>query len=212
MATQPPVAQRCTGEQNPGSRAQVVFQVLLLGLLVLLLVNYKGAAGLTKIRQTQATGSLQLPAWQIGSGSAETSAYGSAVEYLKIVWRALLFGVLISAAVRTSFSRTPLQRIFRGRVVRDHRRSCWSAADALLLLRCSDFPSGIWTYTTGSTCSGNYTGFSFVEPGRPDVVIPSFPATNLGSTIVYGSHACVGRICAGGTNRSTAYFDDDSRS
>jgi uncharacterized membrane protein YraQ (UPF0718 family) len=214
MATQPPVAQRCTEEQNPGSRAQVVFQVLLLGLLVLLLVNYKGAAGLTKIRQTQATGSLQLPAWQIGSGSAETSAYGSAVEYLKIVWRALLFGVLISAAVRTSFSRTPLQRIFRGRVVRDQVVAALAGAPLMLCSCCVApiFPAVYGRTRRVAPALAITLASPSLNPAALTLSFLTFPATNLGSTIVYGSHACVGRICAGGTNRSTAYFDDDSRS
>src|SRR5689334_2982875 len=100
------------------SKSQIILQFLVLGLLVLFLMNYKGTAGINKIRQTQASGTLKVPALQANSSSG-ASSFRSAGVYLKIVWPALVFGVLISAAVRTSISRTPLKGIFGRGAVRD---------------------------------------------------------------------------------------------
>jgi uncharacterized membrane protein YraQ (UPF0718 family) len=85
--------------------------MLVLCLLLMLLINCKGAAGLDKIRQTLAAGRPSVPALPIGVRDA--------VVYVKIVWPALVFGVLISAALRTSLSRTSLRRLFSGSTVRD---------------------------------------------------------------------------------------------
>jgi uncharacterized protein len=120
--------------QNRGSRAQIIVQFLVLGALVLLLMNYKGTGGLNKIRQTQANGSLKLPALQPASNSSGATSFRDAAAYLKIVWPALLFGVLISAAVRTSISRTPLQSIFGRGAVRDQ---ITGAVAGMPLMLCS---------------------------------------------------------------------------
>ena len=93
--------------------------MLVLCLLLMLLINYKGAAGLNKIRQTLTAGRPSVPALPIGIPAAGMTAFCDAVGYVKIVWPALVFGVLISAALRTSLSRTPLRRVFSGSSVRD---------------------------------------------------------------------------------------------
>src|SRR5215471_13948868 len=94
--------QAAVGVHGVTRRSQVVFQVLVLGLLLAFLANYKGAAGINKIRQARMTGSLYLAQLQIGRGAADASAFSSAIAYLKMVWPALVFGILISAALRTS--------------------------------------------------------------------------------------------------------------
>lgn len=130
-------------KSGSASRAQVWFQVFVLGLLLLLLINYKGAAGLDKVRQTQATGKLPLASLEIGREAGEHStALSSALAYLRIVWPALVFGILISAATRTSLLRTPLHSLFRGSTVRDSgdRSLGGRAAHALLLLCRSNIP------------------------------------------------------------------------
>jgi uncharacterized protein len=119
-----------------GARTQVIFQIVVLVLLLLLLVNYKGAAGLSKIQQARATGSLHLTKLQIGRSSAATSSFSNAIAYLRIVWPALVFGLLISAAVRTSFSRTPLHSIFRGGTVRDQVVAAFAGAPLMLCSCC----------------------------------------------------------------------------
>lgn len=87
-------------EQSPAaSRAQIVFQIVVLGLLLALLVNYKGTAGLRRINQAHTTGVLKLSSLPVGKGDGAIVAFSRAIAYLKIVWPALVFGILISAAV-----------------------------------------------------------------------------------------------------------------
>src|SRR5579864_5282781 len=133
MATQSSVAGHRVASSG---RAQVMFQILVLVLLLVLLVNYKGAAGLSKIRQVRATGRLHLAGLQVGGDFAGTSSVSNAIAYLKIVWPALVFGILISAAVRTSLSRTPLHRIFGGNTVRDQVAAALAGAPLMLCSCC----------------------------------------------------------------------------
>lgn len=117
------------------SKIQIIFQFLILGLLVLLLINYKGTAGINKIRQTQVSGTLKLPALQ-APAPAGTSSFRDAAGYLKIIWPALVFGVLISAAVRTSISRTPIQAVFGRGTVRDQVTGALAGMPLMLCSCC----------------------------------------------------------------------------
>ena len=84
-------------KKSSASVAQIVFRFFVLSLLVLLLINYKGAAGLNQIRRTQATGTLHLANLKIGAHAGDDmTAFSNALAYLKIVWPALVFGVLIN--------------------------------------------------------------------------------------------------------------------
>jgi uncharacterized membrane protein YraQ (UPF0718 family) len=116
------------------SRAQIMLQILALALLLVLLVDYKGAAGLTKLQQVGTSGAL-CPAPP--PGVSATSALRGAIAYLKIIWPALVFGVLISAAVRTSVSRTPLQRIFEGGAARDQIAAVLAGTPLMLCSCCA---------------------------------------------------------------------------
>ncbi len=134
MATKP--ATEAVGK-HASSRAQVSFQIVVLGLLVILLVNYKGVAGLNKIRQAQTPGSAHLASLKIGrDGANPSTSFTDALAYLKIVWPALVFGVLISAAAHTSLSRTSLGGLFRGRTVRDQLTGALAGAPLMLCSCC----------------------------------------------------------------------------
>ncbi len=135
MSSRPTLAK----PKSADSQSQVVFQVVVLVLLLVLLVNYKWAAGLGKIQQTRASGSLHLVKLQFPG----ISSFNNAIGYLKIVWPALIFGILISAAVRTSLSRTPLHRMFQGSVVRDQVAATLAGAPLMLCSCCvaSIFPA-----------------------------------------------------------------------
>jgi hypothetical protein len=85
-------------------------------MLLMLLTNYKGAAGLNKIRQPLTAGRPNIPALPIGVRAASMTAFRDAVGYVKIVWPALVFGVLISAALSTNLSCAPLRRLFSSSV------------------------------------------------------------------------------------------------
>jgi hypothetical protein len=61
------IVERCGSEHKSPSRAQIIFQMLVLCLLLMLLINYKGAAGLNKIRQALTVGRPSVPTLPIGS-------------------------------------------------------------------------------------------------------------------------------------------------
>ena len=136
MRAQSPIAERCGSEHQSHSRAQIIFQMLVLCLLLMLLINYKGAAGLNKIRQTVTAGRRSVPTLPIGVRAASMAAFRDFADYVKIVWPALVFGVLISAAVRTSLSRTPLRRLFSGSSARDQLAGALAGAPLMLCSCC----------------------------------------------------------------------------
>jgi hypothetical protein len=61
MGAQSAIAEYCGSEHRSLSRVQIIFQMLVLCLLLVLLINYKGAAGLNKIRQTLTAGRPSVP-------------------------------------------------------------------------------------------------------------------------------------------------------
>jgi uncharacterized protein len=136
VGAQSAIAEGCGGEHKSPSRAQIIFQMLVLCLLLVLLIDYKGVAGLNKVRQTLTAGRPSVPALPIGVRAASLTAFRDAVGYLKIVWPALVFGVLISAALRTSLSRTPLRRLFSGSRVRDQLAGAVAGAPLMLCSCC----------------------------------------------------------------------------
>lgn len=144
MSTQAPVMKGggITEVTTRNSKTQIIFQFLILGLLVFFLMNYKGKGGINKIRQTQASGTLKLSALQANSPSG-SSSLRDAAGYLKIIWPALVFGILISAAVRTSISRTPLHGIFGRGTVRDQVTGALAGMPLMLCSCCVSpiFPS-----------------------------------------------------------------------
>jgi uncharacterized protein len=93
-----------TGQRRFSPRT--VISILLLVGLVAGLIGYKAQSGLKRISKLKATGSLGLhpealhrpPGPELIASSAQTLAY------LKIVWPALLFGLLVSAAVHATIS------------------------------------------------------------------------------------------------------------
>jgi uncharacterized membrane protein YraQ (UPF0718 family) len=102
--------------QRSSWSVQNLFQLFVLAALLLFLFNYKGTAGVRRIEQARATRGLHISMFVTGAPPGD-SALESGWRYLQIVWPALVFGILISAAVRTSLSRTPLYKLFtRGRI------------------------------------------------------------------------------------------------
>lgn len=93
---------------------RTVVSILLLVGLIAGLIGYKAQAGLKRISKLQATGSLGLhpealrrpPGPELFATGAQTLAY------LKIVWPALAFGLLISAAVHATISPWRLATLF----------------------------------------------------------------------------------------------------
>lgn len=114
----------------------MIFQIAVLVVLLICLMNYKGAAGIRRIQQARATGTLHFAELPIGRDAASNTSL-SAVAYLKIVWPALVFGILLSAAVRSSISRTPLHRIFNGVTAHDQLAAALAGAPLMLCSCCA---------------------------------------------------------------------------
>jgi Predicted permease len=115
----------------------MIFQIAMLVLLLISLINYKGAAGIRRIQPARATGALHLTELPIGREAASRTPLSSAVAYLKIGWPALVFGILISAAVRTGLSHTPLHRIFNGGTAHDQFAAELAGAPLMLCSCCA---------------------------------------------------------------------------
>ncbi|MDQ3746125.1 MAG: permease [Acidobacteriota bacterium] len=95
------------------------YALLSLLLIVGCLIAYKTTASLAVIERVQATGVIKprFDITQADSTSAWAGAFGTTLSYFLVVWPALLFGILISGAVRAFVSPRRLTRLFgEGRV------------------------------------------------------------------------------------------------
>jgi uncharacterized membrane protein YraQ (UPF0718 family) len=92
----------------------LVLSILVLVGLIGGLIVYKGRGGLKRITELRATGSLKIRADALHrpAGSELTATGAQTLAYLNIVWPALVFGVLISAAVHATISPTRLAALF----------------------------------------------------------------------------------------------------
>jgi uncharacterized protein len=113
------------------SRAGVVFGVLLLLVTVGGLVAYKATGSLAVIGKVQATGSLKPRFDLLASG-----AFDGTLSYFNTVWPALLFGVLISGAVRAFVSPRWLASLFGGGRVRSQVLAGLAGAPLMLCSCC----------------------------------------------------------------------------
>ncbi|HEX8337941.1 MAG TPA: permease [Pyrinomonadaceae bacterium] len=113
------------------SRAGVVFGVLLLLMTVGGLVAYKATGSLAVIGKVQATGALQ-PRFDLMAAGAGART----LSYFNAVWPALLFGVLISGAVRAFVSPRWLAGLFGGGRVRSQVVAGLAGAPLMLCSCC----------------------------------------------------------------------------
>jgi uncharacterized membrane protein YraQ (UPF0718 family) len=113
------------------SRAGVVFGVLLLLVTVGGLVAYKAAGSLAVIEKVRATGVLR-PRFDLMAAGAFDGTLG----YFNTVWPALLFGVLISGAVRAFVSPRWLAGLFGGGRVRSQVVAGLAGAPLMLCSCC----------------------------------------------------------------------------
>ena len=113
------------------SKASVVFGVLLLLVTVGGLVAYKATGSLAVIGKVQATGSLKPRFDLLAAG-----AFDRTLSYFNTVWPALLFGVLISGAVRAFVSPRWLASLFGGGRVRSQVVAGLAGAPLMLCSCC----------------------------------------------------------------------------
>ena len=95
-------------------RTRSILSVLLLAVLVAGLVGYKAYGGFARMAELRTTGSLRLNAVALHrpAGSELAATASQTLGYLKIVWPALVFGILISAGVHASLSPQQLSALF----------------------------------------------------------------------------------------------------
>ena len=111
--------ERPTIDTEPGPSTWAVAAVILLG-LVGALVTYKASGSLATISRVQASHTLTPRAeWIATAGRAAlVRPVLQAVNYLFIVWPALVFGVLIGGAVRAAVPSRWLARVLGGSPMR----------------------------------------------------------------------------------------------
>jgi uncharacterized membrane protein YraQ (UPF0718 family) len=113
------------------SKASVAFGVLLLLVTVGGLVAYKATGSLAVIGKVQATGALKPRFDVLAAGAFERT-----LSYFNTVWPALLFGVLISGAVRAFVSPRWLAGLFGGGRVRSQVVAGLAGAPLMLCSCC----------------------------------------------------------------------------
>src|SRR5215467_10669879 len=76
------------------NRLRVSYSLILLAALVTGLIGYKGYSGLSKLQQVHVSGTLELRDGLLRTsvGQAKFGFLTRSVDYLQIVWPALLFG------------------------------------------------------------------------------------------------------------------------
>jgi uncharacterized protein len=135
MAENTPVVSSAVSSRfNP----RVILSMLLLIGLLAGLIGYKANGGLKRFNQLRATGSLPIHTEAlhrpVGSGLMATGA--QTLAYLNIVWSALLFGVLISAAVHAAISPRRLATMFGQGLVKPQLAAAAAGAPLMLCSCC----------------------------------------------------------------------------
>ena len=116
-------------------RGGVVVGLVLL-VLVAGLVVYKSAGALRQLEYARANGSVALRADVVSTDSpfAPVRLAAQAANYLAVIWPALVFGILISAGVRTFVPVGAVARVLAGGPI---RRQVIAGASGAPLMLCS---------------------------------------------------------------------------
>jgi len=130
----PAVSSAVPGRFNP----RVILSIVLFIGLLTGLVGYKAKGGLKRYNQLRATGSLPIRTEALhppaGAGLWATGA--QTLAYLNIVWPALVFGVLISAAVHAAISPRRLATLFGQGTVKPQLAAAAAGAPLMLCSCC----------------------------------------------------------------------------
>lgn len=120
---------------------RTVVSILLLVGLIAGLIGYKAQGALKRISKLQATGSLGLhpEALRRPPGPELIATGAQTLAYLKIVWPALAFGILISAAVHATISPRRLATLF-GQGEMKPQLAAAAAGAPLMLCSCCVAP------------------------------------------------------------------------
>ncbi len=123
------------------ARGRVLAGLGLVLVLVLGLVGYKAYGSLEKLREAQVRGSLTLRSDVVPTAqSPERLGFVTrSLNYLDTVWPALLFGVLIGAAVHAFVPPSTLARVFEGGPAQQQVAAA-AAGTPLMLCSCCVAP------------------------------------------------------------------------
>src|SRR6266852_4337618 len=135
------MAQNATVISNRSSRRfspRVVLSILLLVGLPAGLIGYTARGGLKRITELRATRSLRIrtEALHRPPGSEFIATGAQTLAYLNIVWPALVFGVLISAAVHAAISPQHLATLFGQGLVKPQLAAAAAGAPLMLCSCC----------------------------------------------------------------------------
>jgi len=135
------------GFQTSRNRLRVSYSVLLLAILITALIGYKGYSGLTKLQLMREGQTLELRdhLLRIRPEPAKLGFMTRSLDYLDIIWPALLFGVLISAWVHAFVSPAWLARTLGERAIRQ-QFTATIAGTPLMLCSCCASPLFSATY------------------------------------------------------------------
>jgi uncharacterized membrane protein YraQ (UPF0718 family) len=118
-------------------RQRVFYFVLPTLVIVAALIAYKSSAALTVIGRVSATGVFTPRGSVIPRvGASEVGVLTRTLNYFLIIWPALLFGILISGAVRTFVSPHWLNRLFSKRSLRSQAIAGLAGAPLMLCSCC----------------------------------------------------------------------------
>lgn len=117
---------------------RLIVSILLLTGLFGGLIGYKARGGLKRINDLRATGSVRIhtEALHRPAGSELAATGAQTLAYLNIVWPALLFGVLISAAVHAAISPRHLAALFGQGTVKPQLAAAMAGAPLMLCSCC----------------------------------------------------------------------------
>jgi uncharacterized protein len=126
---------------------RISYSAILLAILVTGLIAYKGYTGLIELQRVHVNGTLELRnnLLETSLGSEKFRFVISSVEYLQIIWPALLFGILIAGAVHAFVSPAWLVRRVGEGVIREQVTAAL-AGTPLMLCSCCASPLFSATY------------------------------------------------------------------
>ena len=88
--------------ESPHAGRKTIYAAVLLLIIVAALITYKSSAALGVIQRVQSTGAFQprTNVVPLPNNSLQLNALSRSINYFLVIWPALLFGILISGAVR----------------------------------------------------------------------------------------------------------------
>src|SRR5712691_2955966 len=124
-------------EESPTTARRIFYLVLPVLVIVGALIAYKSSAALTVIGKVSATGAF-TPRGNIipRVGASEAGVLTRTLNYFVVIWPALLFGILISAAVSTFVSPLWLARLLGRRSLRSQAIAGLAGAPLMLCSCC----------------------------------------------------------------------------